>query len=471
MDVIVIDSAQTPGGKMRAINVDGALIDAGPTVFTMRHVFESLFEDAGCKLSDHLDLVRADVLARHAWTDGGTLDLHADVQRSAEAIAAFAGPGEARGYLDFCARSAAIYQTLRASFIEAQRPSPLELAGRIGWSNLDSLWRTTPFTSLWRELARHFKDPRLQQLFGRYATYVGSSPLLAPATIMLVAHVEQDGVWLIKGGLRRVADALRRIAESHGARFRFGHTVTQVITESGRAVGVLLDNHERLDATSVLWNGDVAALAQGLAGPAVAGTLKAPDTVQRSLSAITWCMRARTSGFKLTHHNVFFGRDYPGEFRAIFGTRTITPRPTVYICAQDRSAEGVFHGTGAERLLVLVNAPADGDTKPLTRTQLETVESAMRSMLDACGLRLETDPGHCVITSPTDFARLFPGTEGALYGLANHGAFASFKREGSKGPLPGLYLAGGSVHPGPGIPMAAMSGRLAAARILRDVGG
>ena len=160
----------------------GADIDAGPTVFTLREIFADLFRDAGEHLDDHLDLVPADILARHAWRDGSRLDLHADLDRSASSIAAFAGTRAEREFRHFCARSAAVYAALRDPFMHAERPTPAQLVTRLGLRGLRAMAGTPPWRSLWSTLAGEFTDPRLRQLFARYATYVGSSPLAAPAT-------------------------------------------------------------------------------------------------------------------------------------------------------------------------------------------------------------------------------------------------------------------------------------------------
>ena len=465
-DVTVLESTAYPGGKMRHVHAGGVGIDAGPTVFTMRWIFESLFEDAGSRLEDHLELMPAGLLARHAWREGGTLDLFADIDRSADAISAFAGAENARGYREFCIRSAAMYRTLASTFIGAERPSVLDLTRRVGFGHLDKLLAISPMKTLWPALAGHFTDPRLRQLFGRYATYVGSSPMLAPATMMLVAHVEQDGVWLVKGGMVKVAEALQKLAESKGARFRFNARVSEITTQRGRASGVTLTNGEHFAADAIVFNGDASALAQGLLGRISKRAAPMTDRSDRSLSAITWCIHAETSGFPLAHHNVFFAEDYPAEFRAVFEKREITAAPTVYICAQDRGAETPPEPGTAERLLVLINAPPDGDHRDF---DAKAYEERTFGLLERCGLEFQRTENNSVATTPTDFSRLFPGTGGALYGRANHNAFASFKRPGAMSQLPGLYLAGGSVHPGPGVPMAAMSGRLAAARLLDDL--
>ncbi|NKE44588.1 phytoene desaturase [Roseomonas frigidaquae] len=466
--VTVLERAAVAGGKMRHVQAGGAAIDGGPTVFTMRWIFSQLFADAGRRLEDALELHRAEILARHAWREGGRLDLFADVERSAEAIGDFAGAHDAQGFRDFAARSAEIFRTLQHSFIAAQRPSPLDLVRRVG--RLDALWRTAPWATMWQALGTHFRDPRLRQLFGRYATYCGCSPFLAPATLMLVAHVEQDGVWLVQGGMRRVAEAIRDLAESQGATFRFNAEAREILVRGGRAAGVRLAGGEVLDADAVVFNGDVAALGQGLLGAAARGAARDTPREARSLSAVTWCMNAVTHGFPLSHHNVFFAEDYAAEFAAIFRARRITEAPTVYICAQDRGEEGghagVPYGT-AERLLLLVNAPPDGDLADLSPDALEQLQHRSLALLQRCGLTIETSPANTTCTTPAGFHGLFPGTGGALYGRASHGATGTFARPGAASRLPGLFLAGGSVHPGPGIPMAAMSGRLAAARVLR----
>ncbi len=463
-DVLVLERQAAPGGKLRQVPADGAVLDAGPTVFTMRWVFEALFADAGARLCDHLTLQPAGILARHAWPDGTRLDLFADPARAADAIGAFAGPAEARGYRAFCGETRRIYQTLQRTFIEAPRPSPLSLVRAVAAQGFGGLWSIRPFETMWDALGRHFQDPRLRQLFGRYATYCGASPFLAPATLMLVAHVEQEGVWLVEGGMHRVAAALAGLAAAQGATLRTGATVDRVLTSGGRASGVRLTTGEQVEADAVVVNADAAAVAGGRLGPDAARAMPAPAG-QRSLSAVTWAMRAEVEGFPLARHTVCFSSDYRAEFDAI-GRSMLPDEPTVYLCAQDRDDAGDA-SAGPQRLLCLVNAPATGDSHPFPRSEIAACADRTFTLLRRCGLSVRpTAPP--VVTTPADWDRLYPGTGGALYGRATHGSMASFARPGSATALPGLYLAGGSVHPGAGVPMAALSGRLAAARLLAD---
>ena len=475
VDVLVLERAGTPGGKLRETRIGGQALDAGPTVLTMRWVLDALFDSAGTAVDAHLGLRPADTLARHAWSVDERLDLFADIDRSADAIDAFSGPGEGRRYRDFCKRAAATYRTLEAPFIEGARPTPWSLAARVGWHGLPGLMRISPFTTLWSALGEHFRDPRLRQLFGRYATYCGSSPFHAAATLMLVAHVEQRGVWLVDGGMHRIAEALAALASRLGASIRYDTHVREIVVRDGRAVGVLVSDgggssgDTFVAADAVLFNGDVAALGAGLLGTGARASAAVVAPAQRSLSAVTWSMVGRCTGFPLQRHNVFFGRDYRAEFDAVFERGRVPDDPTVYVCAQDRADAAAPVEAGAdERLLCLVNAPALGDSAPLDAMEISRCTQRMTSTLQRCGLRIESDPSRTVTTTPSDFARLFPGSEGALYGRSSHGWMASFSRPGARSRIPGLYLAGGTVHPGPGLPMAALSGRQAAASILAD---
>ena len=466
-EVTVLERAQSPGGKMREIEAGGALLDAGPTVMTMRWVFDQIFDEADADFSDRVKLLRLETLARHAWSESERLDLFADPARSFDAIHAFAGKREAEGFARFCARARGIYETLRDSFILAQRPSPIDLVRRAGVSGLANLTRISPFASMWDELGKYFRDPRLRQLFGRYATYCGSSPFLAPATLMLVAHVEMDGVWRVEGGMHRLAVALADLARDRGARIFYGRNVRRVLVEGGRATGVETEQGEIISADAVVMNGDAGALRAGLLGaPAIAALNSAPRA-QPSLSAVTFAMRARVRGFPLAHHNVFFSRDYRAEFDDIFRDRRLPRAPTVYVCAQDRGDEDVR--SSDERLFALVNAPAVDGAGELSTEELRQCEERTFRFLAHCGLDIQAPRQAIARTTPTDFAQLFPATGGAIYGQASHGWMASFTRPGSRTLLPGLYLAGGSAHPGPGVPMAAISGRLAAKSLMADL--
>lgn len=467
MDVTVVERADRPGGKIHDTVVDGATIDTGPTVFTMRWVFDDLFASVGESLSDHLTLKPAETLARHSWQDGATLDLFADPARSAEAIGELAGAAEARRFLAFCDRGARLYRILEAPFMKAQKPGLVDLTLAIGLHRPADQWSIMPYRSMWSELGRYFHDPRLRQLFGRYATYCGASPFRAPATMMLIAHVEQQGVWLVEGGMQRIPQALGTLAESLGADLLYGDACVEVLTSGGRASGVVLASGQRIEADAVIVNADPAAVSQGLFGVEIAPAVPRPAPATRSLSAVTFALTADTRGAPLLRHNVCFSRDSPAEFAALAAGR-LPEDPTVYLCAQDRGDTDETPPTGPERLFAIVNAPPRGDTHRLTPEETDQCRSRTFALLERCGLRIDLASSPMATTTPADFERRFPATGGALYGRAGHGWDSAFRRPGARTRMPGLYLCGGGTHPGAGVPMAALSGRLAASALMQD---
>jgi len=469
LQVTVIERSQVAGGKVRAQEIHGQFIDAGPTVFTMKWVFSELMESVGTDLDRELKLSQLPVIGRHFWDDGSALDLFADVKASEAAVEQFAGADEAERFRKFCAMTQALYKHLEAPFIRSQVKNLPRFMLSLGPKGLALLAGVGPTRTMWDSLGRHFSDPRLRQLFGRYATYCGSSPWQAPATLNLIAQVEMDGVWSVQGGMTALAQCLVRLCKQFGVQFRYDTECQEVLVKDGKAVGVLLPDAEVVPADVVIFNGDAAALRQGLLGKKACSAVPA-RAGQRSLSAVTWCVRARTRGIRLDRHNLFFGRQYATEFNDIFTHKRLPEDPTLYVCAQDRGAGQDVDGP--ERMLCLVNAPAVGDKDDVALAPEFLARLQERSFRRAkdCGLEIELDTDQMVRTTPRQFHQRFPGTGGALYGQATHGWLSIFSRPGSVSLIPGLYLAGGSVHPGPGVPMAAMSGRLVAAAVMENLG-
>jgi 1-hydroxycarotenoid 3,4-desaturase len=473
LKVTVVEKASVPGGKMRQVNG----VDSGPTVFTMRWILDQVFASVGAKLEDHLKLYKLDVLARHAWApkrgeSACTLDLFANRDQTSQAIAQFSSPMEAKRFDAFCKEASKVYRTLEAPYIRSERPSFLGITKDLGPSGLATLASLGPFAGFWRLLGQRFTDPRLQQLFGRYATYCGASPWAAPATLMLIADVEMQGVWGVEGGMTQVARAVADLAAKQGVEFLYDTQINQILVANGRASGVRTDGEQGLsviNCDSVVFNGDSAALAQGHLGADVCPAVPKQAVKKRSLSAVTYSVKAATSGFDLSQHNVFFTANYREEFRDVFERHRLPRAGTVYVCAQDRRACDV-NPIEQERLLLLVNAPPIGDLptaqSAFNQKEIELCTQTHFNLLKSCGLEIDLSKAEINITTPEDFNQMFPATGGALYGQASHGWMSQFSRMGAVSRIPGLYLAGGSVHPGPGVPMAAMSGQLAAETLM-----
>lgn len=466
LDVTVIEKNSGPGGKIRQVEAGSSWIDSGPTVFTMKWVFDELFDDCGENFDSKFELESLNILARHSWGES-FLDLYADKRDSANAIGKFSGAQQAKLFLDFCETAKKVYQALRTPFIESPRPTMMGMMSKLGFSKSKALWDIGPFGNLWSTLERYFPDPRLHQLFGRYATYCGSSPYLAPSTLMLIAQVEMEGVWSIKGGMVKIPEVIARLAEKKNCHFQYNSEVQSLDISEGKVRGALLSTGEYLRCDYLIFNGDINALQHGLLGEKASLAIPKNLVQTDSLSAITWSIQAKASGFPLVRHNVFFNQPYHNEFSDIFNKQRIPENPTVYICAQDRT-DLANDNNQDERLLCLVNAPANASNSPYDMKEVDQCEQKVFSLMNQYGLQLQD--AKVTRTSPQEFAKLFPGRGGALYGQATHGWMSSFQRLGSQSQISNLLLTGGSTHPGPGVPMAAMSGRLVAATLMDHLG-
>ncbi len=467
VQVRVLERGKKVGGKLAERQVGGRTFLTGPSVFTMRGVFEELFGGAA-ELAAELLLEPVDPLCRHYFADGSILDLFADEDRSYRAIAAFAGARDADGYRAFRRHAAKIHDVVRGPFME----HALTLSELLRPSTVLKFTQIDGLRTLWRAVESFFVDPRLRQLFARYATYNGSSPFHAPGTLAVIAHVENAyGVFSCPGGIYRLAEALERRARSLGVTFEMEREVAEIVVEGGRAVGVRCDDKiERADV--VVANADVAHVyGQLLRGSRTAHKLgEKYGAEELSLSAYTLLAVVDRAPLELAHHNVFFSTDYAREFRELVDQRRPPTEPTVYLCADDRVA-GV-EAPATERAFFLTNAPPLDEAGRRVDWATETAHCRERiaKMVARHGWTLRyTD---AVDQTPVDFAARFPSSQGALYGLASNSKTAAFKRPTNRvSGIARLYLVGGTVHPGAGLPMVCLSAKMAAKMVLEDLDG
>jgi 1-hydroxycarotenoid 3,4-desaturase len=389
------------------------------------------------------------------------LDLHADPEANAAALRAFGGARAEAEFRAFGAHTAALRRAFEGAVMRAPRPLPGAIL-RAALAN-PALWPALmPGVSLGADLARRFTDPRLRQLFGRYATYVGGMPQSAPAVLALIWQAEGAGVWAPRGGMSALAAALAGLAQGLGAELRLNCPVARIEAAGGRVAAVVTAAGERLAVAGAVFNGDPRALSLGLVGPDAAPAVPRRAVEPRSLSARVWAFAARPAGVELAYHTVFFADREGDEFGPLARGETPTD-PTIYVCAQDRASAD---RPALERFEMILNAP------PLPHANPEDPETCRRmtfARLARMGLTFDRLPDLATLTRPQGFEALFPGSSGSLYGLSPAGATASFRRPTAHTRVPGLWLAGGGAHPGAGVPMAALSGLHAANAVIADL--
>ena len=458
--VRVLEAADSPGGKARALPSAAGPVDTGPTVLTMRAEFDALFALAGQRLDDHVTLTPLPILARHFWQDSPSLDLFPDPEANIEAIHRFAGPREAAAFARFNRLSQALLAAFDAPVMRSATPNLARIARTAAVQ--PRLWPALlPGVSLERLLKAHFRDPRLIQLFARYATYVGGRPRHAPGVLALIWQAEAQGVWAVRGGLHSLAQSLADLATGLGVRFHYATRARRILTAQGRVSAVETEGGHLFPCQHCVFNGDPAALTTGLLGPEAQAALPAAKTQPRSLSAHVWAFAATAKGPALAHHNVFFTDDPQAEFGPI-GAGRAPDKPTLYLCAQDRLPHPP---SGLERFEIILNAPAGLPAHPDEEPQCR---ARTFPRLQDFGLTFSPPPQPQALTTPSQLARLYPASQGAIYGRSPEGLLAAFQRPTARTRLPGLTLAGGGAHPGAGVPMAALSARHTAEAITQD---
>lgn len=464
--VTVFERHAGPGGKMRTLDSVAGPVDAGPTVLTMKPVFDRLFADVGERLADHVTLLREPLLARHFWMDGTTLDLMADHAHSLANVTTTFGETAAREFDQFCTRAASLFDAFDAPMMHAPTPSVASLT-RTVLRQPGLIRAMAPHQSLAKMLRTSFSEPKLAQLFARYATYVGGLPQTSPAILSLIWEAERRGVWHVQGGMHQLARAIEALARRKGAEFQYNAHITGIEVQDGRPCAIRTDT-ARVPVDAVVFNGDPRALATGQLGASVTSAVSHAAVTPRSLSAQVQAFAAEaTSGFPLAAHNVFFAGKSEDEYAPLARGR-MQHDPTLYICAQDRFAGAV--PDGAERFEIILNAPPAPDGSPPALQESTQCQTLIFNRLAAFGLRFSPAPELTTLTGPQGFNDLFPASNGSLYGRSPAGMMAAFKRPTARTKVPGLYLVGGGAHPGAGVPMATLCAAHAAEAMKSDLG-
>ena len=465
LPVRVVEAGPHPGGKAGVVEVDGVQVETGPSVLTLPEVFARLFAGAGLRLDEVVGLRRLDPGFRYRYADGCVVDVAHDPQETLASIRSALGSGAEAEMASFLTYSRHVWEAAAPHFVMGPAPTWAAMAG-LALRHPRALLAVDPLRSMAAGIDRHVREPHLRMLLRRYATYNGSDPRKAPATLNCIAHVELSlGGFGLQGGIHALVQALVAAIEARGGVIECGAPVERVLVEDGAAVGLALAGGGQRRGRAVVVNADVGMLRQGVL-PGAGRHL--PAAAAPSMSGWTAVFKAARQVARMPHE-VLFPHDYDAEFADIFDHDRPPAAPTVYLCAQER-CHGLTGWADAEPVFVMANAPAEPVAGPRAPKVWATLEAAVMQRIRTADLWTEGD-AMVWRRSPTDLATAFPGSRGAIYGAASNDRFAAFKRPPNRVPgVRGLYLASGSAHPGGGLPMVALSGMAAAECLSADFG-
>lgn len=459
--VAVFERNDVVGGKLATYERDGYTFDVGPSLVTLPHVFDEVFRTAGTTLDDQVDLVRLDPQFAYHWADGSSLIVPDGDDDTADAFDSFA-PGAGDDWRAFDARGRRIWDVAERTFFAGPMSNPWSLAKRMR-SPFD-LSAIDPLRTLHRAAESFFDDPRLVQWADRYATYSGSSPYAAPATLACIPHVEaRYGCWYPMGGLDALRSAFERVARDAGVEIHTGTEVRSITTAAAssdsRVSGVELVDGSHRSADVVIANTDAEHLyADLLPDP---GALQRVRRAKRSTSGFVLCVGVRGLTAGLQHHDVWFSESYREEYDAL-DTGALAEDPTIYACVSSVTDTSQAP-EGCENWFLLVNTPAD------VTIDADAYGELVLDRLSARGVDLRPRAEFVHAMTPTDIAHRYRSPGGAIYGTSSNGRRAAFVRPANRGARPGLYLVGGSSHPGGGLPLVTTSAKIVDEMIDRDL--
>lgn len=463
--VLVLEQNSQVGGKMWEVRADGFRWDAGPSVITMRPVFEDLFQYAGRRLEDYLDFVPVEPVTRYFYPDGVRLDISRQLPVTTAQISRLE-ERDVEGYLAFLAYAAAIHRVAGKVFIYDQPPT---------WRSflkvpLSDYLKVDPLRTMQGAINSFVRSSHLRQLLGRFATYVGASPYLAPATLNVIAHVELTaGVWYPRGGVYSIAQALSHLAEELGVEIQTHSRVERILIQAGKAQGVALEGGGEVRASCVIANVDVATVYEDLmpAGSLPARKINRLRDTETSCSGFILLLGVAGEHPDLSHHNIFFSADYRKEFDDIFRRGVPPEEPTIYLAITSKT-DSAHAPAGHENWYLLINVPALSPSFDWASFAGHYRDLVLKR-LAAFGYDLRGKIRSEHLFTPLEIERMTGARRGALYGISNHLRTAAFRRPHNRcQEVRGLYFAGGTTHPGGGVPMVILSGKAAAGMALED---
>ena len=467
--VTIVEQSDQVGGKAGAYSRDGFVFDTGPSLITLPAVYRDLFLKTGTSLEDNVDLQPVEPGTSYRWSDGTRVTLPGVNPAAAATALGDALGGTAReDWLALVARAAEIWRITRKPFLESPLTGTRELLA-LAKSPRD-VRTVAPTTSL-RGLGRKYlRDPRLRMLLDRYATYSGSDPRKAPAALSTIPYVEQTfGSWHIGGGVHKLADALAARCEERKVDILLNSDVTRIVLDEGKVRSVELSDGSHLEADIVVSNADASHLYGDLvSGNRADAALRQLRKATPSFSGFVMLLAIKGRTPDISHHNVWFPADYNAEFDAVFKGRPATD-PTIYACVPNDPL--MRPDAEHESWFVLINAPRHGHGKnefDWSQTDFaNNYADRMVELLAERGTDLRSRILWRELITPADLEARTRAPGGSIYGTSSNGMRAAFLRPANTSPIEGLYLVGGSSHPGGGLPLVGMSAEIVAETIGR----
>ncbi|MFO0809646.1 MAG: phytoene desaturase family protein [Gemmataceae bacterium] len=459
------------GGKAAVLERDGYCFDMGPTILTVPAVLDRIFAEADRKVGDYLDLIRLDPQWRCFYSDGGILDLHANAERMGETLDRFA-PGSTDGYRRFLELSSRLH-TISDRFFFWRSVGGLtdvfDLKNSFSATMLSDVLALRMGRTVASTVRSFVPDVRVAQMLDHFTQYVGSSPDASPAVLCGIAHMQTAcGVWYPLGGTRAVPNALARLAGELGVELRTNVEVRHIDVDGGRVRGVELATGERVPLSAVVSNMDAVRTHRELLSNGT--TRRFTRRTEPACSGVVLYLALDRAFDHLLHHNFVFSADPHAEFDAIYNRGIPAPDPTCYVAAPARTEPQVAP-PGGEALYVLVHTPYLRPGHDWSKMLPEYRRTILRKLATTGGMAdIESRIRFEAHLTPQDIHDRYRVLDGAIYGLASHGRWlGAFKPANRSRTVPGLYLAGGAAHPGPGMPMVMMSGWIAADALDADV--
>ena len=457
-EVDLYEQNNTPGGKAGEINESGYRFDTGPSLLTMPQVLGDLFSECNENVDDYLKINRLDLICKYFYPDKSIINAYSDFKKFGEEIDQMTSDNSEslNKYLNHCKT---IYELVGDLFLTKDLSSVSTYINSKALYTLLNIKKIDAFRTMNEANESFFKDKRLVQLFNRYATYNGSNPYLAPATLNIIPHVEYNlGSYIPEGGIYAITKSLYKLAQKKGVNIFLNQKVDEIILENNEAKSIKInDNIVKYD--KIVSNVDVNHTFQKLINDNQNREAKRYITKTPSFSGLVFYWGIKKEFSELETHNIMFSKDYKKEFEDLFDNKKIHDDPTAYIYISSKLNTNDAPA-GKENWFVMVNAPFIQNQNWETEVNL-----ARYNVIKKINKFLSTDIESLIefekVLSPVDIQNRTGSYLGSIYGISSNDKFAAFMRQSNKSKtIKNLYFCGGSAHPGGGIPLVFLSGKI-----------